>query len=52
MRSAGDAGFEARTPELADAVGITGPTLTHHLNAMESDALITRRPSMNDCAAV
>ena len=29
--------------ELADAVGITGPTLTHHLNAMERDGLLTRR---------
>ena len=28
---------------LADAVGITGPTLTHHLNAMEDDGLLTRR---------
>ncbi|MFC4948385.1 MarR family winged helix-turn-helix transcriptional regulator [Pseudonocardia sp. GCM10023141] len=29
--------------ELAAAVGIQGATLTHHLNAMESDGLITRR---------
>jgi MarR family transcriptional regulator for hemolysin len=29
--------------ELADAVGITGATLTHHLNAMEQDGLLTRR---------
>jgi len=28
--------------ELARAVGIQGATLTHHLNAMESDGLITR----------
>jgi MarR family transcriptional regulator for hemolysin len=28
---------------LADAVGITGATLTHHLNAMEQDGLLTRR---------
>jgi MarR family transcriptional regulator for hemolysin len=28
---------------LAEAVGITGPTLTHHLNAMEHDGLLTRR---------
>lgn len=28
---------------LADAVGITGATLTHHLNAMERDGLLTRR---------
>lgn len=29
--------------ELAKAVGIQGATLTHHLNAMENDGLITRR---------
>jgi MarR family transcriptional regulator for hemolysin len=29
--------------ELADAVGIQGATLTHHLNGMESDGLLTRR---------
>lgn len=29
--------------ELASAVGIQGATLTHHLNAMESDGLITRQ---------
>jgi MarR family transcriptional regulator for hemolysin len=29
--------------ELAKAVGIQGATLTHHLNAMETDGLITRR---------
>lgn len=29
--------------ELAQAVGIEGPTLTHHLNRMESDGLVTRR---------
>jgi MarR family transcriptional regulator for hemolysin len=29
--------------ELAEAVGITGATLTHHLNAMEQGGLITRR---------
>jgi MarR family transcriptional regulator for hemolysin len=28
---------------LAEAVGITGATLTHHLNAMEQDGLLTRR---------
>ena len=28
--------------ELAEALGIEGPTLTHHLNAMETDGLITR----------
>jgi MarR family transcriptional regulator, transcriptional regulator for hemolysin len=29
--------------ELAEAVGIQEATLTHHLNAMEADGLITRR---------
>jgi MarR family transcriptional regulator for hemolysin len=29
--------------ELAEAVGIQGATLTHHLNAMESGGLLTRR---------
>ncbi len=29
--------------ELAEAIGITGATLTHHLNAMERDGLLTRR---------
>jgi MarR family transcriptional regulator for hemolysin len=29
--------------ELADSVGIEGPTLTHHLNRMEADGLVTRR---------
>jgi MarR family transcriptional regulator for hemolysin len=29
--------------EIADAVGIQGATLTHHLNAMESAGLLTRR---------
>ena len=28
--------------EIADAVGIQGATLTHHLNAMESAGLVTR----------
>jgi len=28
--------------DLAQAVGIEGPTLTHHLNRMEADGLITR----------
>jgi MarR family transcriptional regulator, transcriptional regulator for hemolysin len=28
--------------ELADAVGIEGPTLTHHLNRMETAGLVTR----------
>ncbi|RJL31970.1 MarR family winged helix-turn-helix transcriptional regulator [Bailinhaonella thermotolerans] len=29
--------------ELAEAIGIQGATLTHHLNSMESGGLITRR---------
>lgn len=29
--------------ELADAVGVTQPTLTHHLGAMERDGLLARR---------
>jgi MarR family transcriptional regulator, transcriptional regulator for hemolysin len=29
--------------ELARAVGVQGATLTHHLNAMETDGLITRQ---------
>ena len=29
--------------ELAEAVGIEGPTLTHHLNRMEAAGLLTRR---------
>jgi MarR family transcriptional regulator for hemolysin len=33
----------ANQRELAGAVGIREATLTHHLNAMESDGLLTRR---------
>jgi MarR family transcriptional regulator for hemolysin len=33
----------ANQRELADVVGIREATLTHHLNAMESDGLIVRR---------
>lgn len=33
----------ANQRQLAAAVGIQGPTLTHHLNAMESDGLLVRR---------
>jgi MarR family transcriptional regulator, transcriptional regulator for hemolysin len=29
--------------ELAEAVGVRGATLTHHLNAMEAGGLVTRR---------
>lgn len=28
--------------ELAEAVGVEGPTLTHHLNRMEAAGLVTR----------
>jgi MarR family transcriptional regulator, transcriptional regulator for hemolysin len=28
--------------DLADAIGITGATLTHHLNAMDAQGLVTR----------
>ena len=33
----------ANQRELAEAVGIQGATLTHHLNAMETGGLVTRR---------
>jgi MarR family transcriptional regulator for hemolysin len=36
-------GQVANQRELAGAVGIREATLTHHLNAMESDGLLTRR---------
>jgi MarR family transcriptional regulator for hemolysin len=29
--------------QLAESMGIQGATLTHHLNAMETDGLVTRR---------
>jgi MarR family transcriptional regulator, transcriptional regulator for hemolysin len=32
----------ANQRELAEAVGITGATLTHHLNAMDAQGLVTR----------
>lgn len=34
--------------ELADAMGIEGPTLTHHLNRMEHDGLVTRTRDPED----
>jgi MarR family transcriptional regulator, transcriptional regulator for hemolysin len=37
------AGRQSMQRELADAVGIEGPTLTHHLNRMEATGLVTRR---------
>ena len=33
----------ANQRELAEVVGVTEPTLTHHLNAMEAQGLLTRR---------
>jgi MarR family transcriptional regulator for hemolysin len=36
-------GHPASQRELAGAVGIQGATLTHHLNAMETAGLVTRR---------
>src|SRR4051812_48112248 len=33
---------DASQRELADAIGIRGATLTHHLNAMEAQGLLTR----------
>jgi MarR family transcriptional regulator, transcriptional regulator for hemolysin len=35
-------GQPASQRELADAVGVQGATLSHHLNAMESAGLVTR----------
>ncbi len=34
--------------ELANAVGIEGPTLTHHLNRMERDGLVRRTRDQNN----
>ena len=33
----------ANQRRLAETIGIQGATLTHHLNAMEADGLVTRR---------
>lgn len=38
----------ANQRELAEAVGIREATLTHHLNAMETDGLLTRRRDQNN----
>lgn len=38
----------ANQRELAEAVGIREATLTHHLNAMEKDGLLTRRRDQNN----
>jgi DNA-binding transcriptional MocR family regulator len=29
--------------QIAESIGIQGATLTHHLNAMEADGVVTRR---------
>jgi MarR family transcriptional regulator for hemolysin len=42
----GDA--HASQHELARAIGIEGPTLTRHLDRMEADRLIRRRPHPSD----
>jgi MarR family transcriptional regulator for hemolysin len=34
--------------QIADAVGIRGPTLTYHLNSMEADGLLTRRRDLDN----
>jgi MarR family transcriptional regulator for hemolysin len=34
--------------DLADAIGIEGPTLTHHLNRMEEAGLVTRTRETNN----
>lgn len=36
-------GGQRMQSDLAEDVGIRGPTLTHHLNAMERDGLVVRR---------
>jgi MarR family transcriptional regulator, transcriptional regulator for hemolysin len=36
-------GLHGTQREIADAVGIEGPTLTHHLNRMETGGLVTRK---------
>lgn len=38
----------ANQRELADAVGVREATLTHHLNAMEADGLLTRRRAQDN----
>ena len=35
-------GLHQSQREIADTIGVEGPTLTHHLNRMESDGLVTR----------
>ena len=38
----------ANQRKLADAIGIQGATLTHHLNAMEADGLVTRHRNLTN----
>jgi MarR family transcriptional regulator for hemolysin len=38
-----ETGRAANQRELAESVGVTEATLTHHLNAMEKSSLLTRR---------
>lgn len=38
--------------ELARSLGIEGPTLTRHLDALEAAGLVVRRPAANDRRAV
>ena len=33
---------------MAEAIGIQGATLTHHLNAMEADGLVTRHRNLTN----
>jgi MarR family transcriptional regulator for hemolysin len=41
-------GRAANQRQLAEAVGVTEATLTHHLNAMETAGLITRRRAVDN----
>jgi len=38
----------ANQQQIADAVGIRGPTLTYHLNSMEAEGLLTRRRDVDN----
>ena len=38
----------ANQRKLAEAIGIQGATLTHHLNAMEADGLVTRHRNLTN----
>jgi MarR family transcriptional regulator for hemolysin len=41
-------GAIANQRQLAEAVGVREATLSHHLNAMETDGLLTRRRDQNN----